>query len=175
MKNLFTGLSTERDSTGNLVVELCEPIGLQVIGLATSPFVTSAGYILVGAPLGFSWQVIGVLFLFIAVTVMGIALMFWQRARTRVRVSLNRGKTAVFIDSHSGRRELPIRDIEKAELGTSLSTGKHATTIYRLVFVLRNQERVPATTGYFAVNPADREKLLETLNHELLARSGMLS
>lgn len=175
MKSLFTGFTAEHDPAGNLVVEFRAVIGIQLIGFAMVPFVMSAGYALTGAPLGFSWPIIGAFFLFIGVTALGIALMFWQRSRSRVRVSIDRARSLVLIDSHSGRRELPIREIEKAELGSTISTGKSAATIYRLEFVLRNRERVPATTEYCGASPGDREKLLEALNHELSVRSAMLS
>lgn len=178
MKSLFTGFSAERDPAGNLVVELRAAIGIQLIALAIAlaiaPFVTAAAYALAGAPLGFSWPIIGAFFLLIVLIALGIALMFWQRSRSRARVSIDRARSLVLIDSHSGRRELPIRDIENAELGSTISTGKSAATIYRLEFVLRNRERVPATTEYCSASPADREKLLEALNHELSVRSAML-
>ncbi len=175
MKSLFTGFSAERDPAGNLVVEFRAAIGIQLIAFATGPFVASAGYALAGAPLGFSWPIIGGFFFLVGVAALGIALMFWQRSRSRVRVSIDRAKSCVLVDSHSGRTELPIRDIEKAELGSTVSTNKSRATIYRLEFVLRNRQRLPATTEYCSATPADREKLLEALNHELGVRGAILS
>ena len=175
MKSLFTGFSSERDPAGNLVVDFRAAIGIQLIGFAMTPFVAAAGYASAGAPLGYSWPIFGGLLFLVGVAAFGVALMFWQRSRSRVRVAIDRARSSVLVDSHSGRKELPIRDIEKAELGSTVSKNKSRATIYRLEFVLRNRERVPATTEYCSATSGDREKLLEALNHELGIRSAMLS
>jgi len=82
----------------------------------------------------------------------------------------------VLLDTRAGQTVTPLRDIEKAELGTvTQATGRGPKTAYRLELVFRNGERVPATTEYFISPPGDSEKVLEAPNHELGARRGMRS
>ena len=50
--SFFTAFSAERDAAGNLVAELHMPIGIQLIGIATAPLVTTAVYVLARAPVG---------------------------------------------------------------------------------------------------------------------------
>ncbi len=178
MTSFFTGFSAERDSAGNFVAVFHMPIGIQLIGFATSPLVTAAGYALAGAPLGVSsWEVIfGGLFIGIVMPALGITAMFWARSRACVRVTVDRALSRVLLDTRTGQAVTPIRDIEKAELGSVIqTTGGGPKTAYRLELVLRNGERAPATTAYFIAPPGDSEKVLEALNQELGARSAMLS
>lgn len=106
-----------------------------------------------------------------------IALLVWERARSRARLNIDRASSCVRVDSRSGRTELPLRDIEKAEIGSAIqTTAKGApVTRYRLEFVLRDRQRVPATSDYYRASPGEREGLLEALNQELHPRSAMLS
>ena len=174
MKSLFTGFSAERDPTDNLVVEFRKVIGIQVIALAMAPIVATAGFALTTGSLVVSWQIVGASV--VVLCALGIALMFWQRAQSSARITIDRTRSRVLVDSHGGQKELPIHDIEKAELGTSIHIIKRrATTVYRVEFVLRNGERVPASAGYCYATPADREKVLEVLNREFSGRSTMLS
>lgn len=172
MKDFFTSFSTECDPAGGLVIEFRSAIGFQLIGLAMAPFVATLGYALAGAPLGFPpWPIVGASILGLAA--LGIAFSIRQRSRSRVRVGIDRARSSVLVDSHNGRTELPINDIDKVEFG-STTVGK-GTPVYRLEFVMRNRERVPSTTGYCLASQSDRDKLLEALNHELVRRSAMLS
>ena len=175
MTSLLKGFSIERDAAGNLVVEFHAAIGIQLIGLALFPFAGTAGYALAGAPLGIPLAIVGASFLGLAA--LDAALLIWLRSRSRVRVSVDRARSCVLVDTRDGRKELPIRDIEKAEFGsaTVLSGKGAAVTRYHLELVLRDGRRVPATTEYYSASPADREKLLEALNHELGVRRAMLS
>ena len=47
-------------------------------------------------------------------------------------------------------------------------------THHRLEFVMRNNERTPATNGHYGISEGDRTKLLEALNAELSLRRAML-
>ncbi len=178
MTSFFTGFSVERDPAGNLVAVFHMPIGMMLIVLATFPLVLAAGYALAGAPLGVSsWEVIfGGLFFGIGLPALGITAMFWQRSRASVRVTVDRALSRVLLDTRAGQTVTPIRDIEKAELGSvTQNTRSGPKTAYRLELVLRNGERAPATTEYFIAPQGDSEKVLEALNQELGARSAMLS
>ena len=174
--SFFTGFSAERDPAGNLVAEFHMPIGIQLIGIATAPLVTAAGYALAGAPLGVSWAIFMGLLFIIGLSALGIAAMFWQRSRSSVRVTVDRALSRVLLDTRAGQTVTPLRDIEKAELGSVIQTTRSGPkTAYCLELVFRNGERVPATTEYFISHPGDSEKVLEALNQELGARRAMLS
>lgn len=178
MKSLFTGFSTERDPTGNLVVVFQMAIGAQVIGLAMALIIvaTATLYPLTGYPVVSRQIVVGASM--VVVIALGIALYIWQRAQSSARITIDRARSRVLVDAHGGQKELPLHDIEKAEIGTTIRVGKRFTTVYRVEFVLRNGERVPATTGYWGycyASPSAREKLLEVLNREFSGRSAMLS
>ena len=54
MKDLFTSFITGRDSAGNLFVEFRLAIGIILIGFVTAPIIAPLGYVLVGAPLGYT-------------------------------------------------------------------------------------------------------------------------
>ena len=173
-KKLFASFSVERDAAGNFAIEISPAIGRVLIGLATSPLVAAGGFASSGAQLGLPLVIAGMSFV-VVLSASGIAFMIWDRSRSRVRVVIDRASASVFLDSHGGRKTIPIRDIEKAELGSTRSMGKSPTTVYRLEFVLRNGERVPATAEYYGASPADREQLMAALNQELGVRRAMLS
>ena len=176
LKRFFTGVSTERDPAGNLVIELRAVIGILLFGLAPYPVVVAAGYLLAGAPLGVSSAIVGAFLVLIGLDALGIALLIRHRSKSRVRVTIDRATSRVLVDTQDGQTAISIREIEKAELGSAtVATSKGPMTRYRLEFVLRNRERMPATAGYLSVSPGDRENLLEALNHELAGRSVMLS
>lgn len=174
MKKFFTSITIERDAAGNLAIEFTPAIGIALVGLATSPLVAAGGFASSGSQLGLTWVVAGISFV-VVLAASGIAFMIWDRSRSRVRVGIDRVSASVFLDSHGGRKTIPIRDIDKAELGSTRSMGKRPTTVYRLEFVLRNGERIPATAEYYGASPADREQLMAALNQELGVRRAMLS
>lgn len=174
MRKFFTSITIERDAAGNLAIEIFPAIGRALFGLATSPFVAAAGFAFSGPQLGLPLVIAGMSFV-VVLSVSGIAFMIWDRSRSRVRVGIDRASASVFLDSHGGRKTIPIRDIDKAELGSTRSMGKSPTIVYRLEFVLRNGERIAATAEYYGASPADREQLMAALNHELGVRRAMLS
>ena len=173
MKDLFSSFGTGRDPAGNLFVEFRLAIGITLIGLATTPIIIPLGYVLADAPLGYTWPVFAGYAFVILIDALGAWLMFWQRRKTRVLVSLDRKKSVVLIDDGE-QREIPIGDIEKAEFGSAPSVQNPSVTHHRLEFVMRNNERTPATHGHYSVSQDDRAKLLEALNAELSLRRAML-
>ena len=125
--------------------------------------------------MGMSPAIPGAAFL-IVVSVPFIAHLIRQRSKSRVRVTVDRATSLVRVATVDGRTDIPIRDIEKVDIGSSIqATSDGKFTLYRLEFVRRNQERVPATTEYLHLSAGDREKLLEALNHQLGERNAMLS
>ena len=174
MKILFTGFLIERDPAGNLAVELRMAIGMMLIGFVLAPFIMAAGYVLAGAPLGYSWMVLGGWIFFVVLDALGIALIHWQHSKSRVRVCIDRAKSRVLIDAHSGHSELAIRDVEKADFGSIPSARAPAVMLYRLEFVSRTGGRTPSTDVYCNASLAARAQLLKALNDELRVRNAML-
>ena len=174
MKTLFTGYHIERDTAGNLVIELRMAIGMMLIGFALGPFIMAAGYVLAGAPLGYSWMILGGWIFFIVLDALGITLIHWQHAKSRVRVCIDRAKSRVLIDADSGRSELAIRDVEKVEFGSTPSGRAPASMLHRLEFVLRNGERMPSTHVYCNASLTARDTLLKVINDEFRVRNAML-
>lgn len=175
MKDLFTAASIGTDAAGSPRVELQQAIGIVVVAAALSPAIVTAGYVLAGAPFGYTPMVFGGLLFVIAIDAAGIAMMFLVRARSRVRVGVDRARALLVIDSHTGRREIPIREADRFEFGSVPSSKNPAVPLHRLEIVLRSEQRVPATDAHFAVGPADRSRVVEALNREIKARGAMLS
>ena len=173
MKDFFTSFSTGRDGAGNLFVEFRLAIGIVLIGLASTPVIMPLGYVAAGAPLGYSWQIIGGYVFFILVDAVGAALMFWSRNHSRVGVSIDKARSVVRINDGEPK-EIFIRDIDRAEFGSVPSARNPSVTQHRLEFVMRDGGRVPATAGHYPINTGDRAMLLEAVTQELSVRRAML-
>lgn len=175
MTGLVERFTIAREPAGNLVIAFRLPIAIPLIALALLPFAGTAAYVAAGNPLKIPLAVVPAFFVVLAV--LCAAPLIWQSTRSRARIRIDRSSASVVIDTRSGRTELPLRDIEKAQLGSAAGvTAKGARiTRYRLEFILRNGQFVPATADYYYASPAAREQLLEILNEELGARRAMLS
>ena len=135
----------------------------------------TAGYVAAGNPLKIPLAIVPAFFVVLAV--LGAAPLMWQSRRSRARIRIDRSSSSVVIDTRSGRTELPFRDIEKAQIGSQAGvTAKGAPiTRYRLEFILRDGQLVPATVDYYYASPPAREQLLEELKQELGVRRAMQS
>jgi hypothetical protein len=172
MKGLFSGSTVERYPTGQLVIGFGAPIGFHLIAAVVVPlvFVGAMYFVFGGGPLGPPW------WLYAGGAAMGcfsIVFLLWFGARSRVQVIVDRKKSSLLIQTREGRTELPLREVSNASIGSV--SGPKASTGYRLEFVLRSGERVPATSGYFNFYmKSDRARVVEAINQELIAFAKMI-
>jgi hypothetical protein len=111
-------------------------------------------------------------------------LLLFFAPRSRVRVVVDRSQDRLTVESSSGRAELPLRDVERAEIvaassptpdsaetaGTTVTIGDTSATTYRLELVLRSGKRIAATAASFSgYRERDREKALLAIGQELRA------
>ena len=159
----------ERDPQGREVVQIgMNPMLFQVAAIGGPLALIGTAYFTVGqSPIGMPWFLVAGP---IAIGVIGYAAVSWMSRRSNVRITIDAKAGKLLVGTSSGQAEIRMVDVAKAEFGSS-SAGE-GPTVYRLEFVMRSGERVPATAAYFnAYALGDQAKTVGAINGSLGARS----
>lgn len=150
---MFSIFKQERDDQGRDVIEIGMDLKRAKIGLMAAPvvfvligyFVTHMSIIVMAAMLAF---------LLAAFAVIGFPAMAMMAQRSQLRLTLDSRAGKILVASGSGESEIRMAELAKAEFASTVSTSTDSdnktreTTVYRLEFVKKSGERVPATVSY---------------------------
>ena len=173
---MFSNCKQERDAEGRDVIELGMDLKRAKIMLMAAPAVfVLAGYFFLDIPALVMFFMLA--FVLAAIAVIGFPALATIAEGSKVRVTLDSKTGRLLVETASGQAEIRMADLEKAEFGASVSTRTDSnnnvteTTVYRLEFVKRNGERVPATDMYSSsFSFAHREQMVSAINAALLRR-----
>jgi len=170
VKQLFSGFIETQDAEGRAVIELRTEIGGPLIAHVVGPLLLSAAFYFNGtekssAPWWFYALIAGVSLLALPITL-------WRHYRSRVRVTVDRLQSRLFIATKAGEATLLMRDIEKAAF--DMSPGLGEGTGYRLRFTLHGGERVPVTPWYCTYRERDVTRAIEAIRRALAKRPEMV-
>ena len=132
-----------RDADGRTVVEIGMNSMLFQISAITWPLVLIVvAYFAVGTgpqrlPL---YLIAG----FIVIGAIAYAVAGWMGKRTKVRITIDGKAGKLLVATSDGQSEVHMADVASA--GFTAASGESG--VYRLEFVMKNGERVPATTTY---------------------------
>jgi hypothetical protein len=171
MTDMFSGFSEARNTTGQTVISFGAPIGIHLISAVAGPLVgiVAIYFFTRDWQMGIPWWIYAAI---VSAGCLSIAILLWFDSLSWVRVTVDRQKSFLAIATRRGNSELPMRDIASAAIDSN-NSGR--STTYRLQFVLRNGECVPATSSYFNFyREADRKCVVEAINRELGARAEMM-
>ena len=155
----------ERDSEGREVVEIGMNAMLFKISAIGGPIVfLGFAYFAVGTgPMGLPWFLIAGP---IALGAIAYAAVVWMSGRLKVRVTIDSKAGKLLVGTSAGQSEFRLVDVAKAEFGAD--SGGEGATVYRLEFVMRTGERVPATSMYSTVYTlGDQAKTVAAINAAL--------
>lgn len=162
---MISTFKQSRDAEGRDVVELAMNAMIFKAAAIVIPliFLAMAYAALGGGPMGFPWFMIVVPLVF---AVIGYFLVGWICNRTKLRITIDGKAGKLLVDTAGGQSELRLADTAKAEF--SAASGSEGSAVYRLEFVMKNGERVPATAIYANVyGPGDRAKTVAVINAAL--------
>ncbi len=136
-------------------------------------FLGVAYYALGGQPMGMPWFLVAAPVIFAAIA---YATVTWMCGRSRVRVTMDRKAGKLLVGTSEGKSEVRIADVEKAEFGMEKTEpgpelGDQGSTLYRLEFVMKSGERVPATSMYTNMYArGDQARMVAAINAALVPR-----
>lgn len=170
---MFSVYKQERDAEGREVIEMGMDTKRVKAALIAAPIVfVLAGYFFMGMPLILMAMMLA--FLLAAFAVIGFPVLAKIASLSKLRVALDSKFGRILVESADGPLEIRMADLAKAEFGSSISTrtdsdnNTRETTVYRLEFVRKNGERVPATAAYSNVYSLDvRGKMVVAINAAL--------
>jgi hypothetical protein len=155
----------ECDPEGRTVVEISMNGKLFGIMAIVGPLaLMGATYYFVGrGPIGMPWFMVAGP---IVIGALGYAMVTWMGKASRVRVTIDRAAGKLLVATSAGQSEVRIADLAGAAFGTN--SDSDGSPVYRLEFVMKNGEPVPATSAYFsAYGPDDRAKMAAAINNSL--------
>ncbi len=159
----------EHDAQGREVVEIgfnMKRLKALLIALPTI-FFFGLGFIM-DAPLFV--MAIPAIFMTAAVAVIGFPALASIGKLSEVRVTLDSKFGRILVTTHAGQSEIPMAEVAGAEFGSyvrSSPSDDRTTRVYRLEFVKKNGERVPATAGYTTYSLADQGKMVAAVKAAL--------
>lgn len=172
---MFSTFKQDRDEQGREVIEMGMDEKRAKMALMAAPFVfVLIGYFAVGMPLIMMAAMVA--FLLAAFAVIGFPMMKLMTQRSQLRVTLDRKAGNILVGTRSGQAEIRMADLAKAEFGSSVSTSTDSdnntreTTVYRLEFVKKNGERVPATAAYSNVYSQEHQRNMVAAINAALGR-----
>jgi hypothetical protein len=170
---MFSIYKLARDAQGREVIELGmdDKRGKAVLMAAPIVFVL-AMYFVMDMPL--IMAAVMLVFLLAAFAVIGFPALASIAGMSMLRITLDSKSGRILVENAAGPSEIRMAEVARAEFGSSISSttssdGSSAeTTVYRLEFVMKNGERVPATAGYTnSYSLADQEKMVAAINAAL--------
>jgi hypothetical protein len=170
---MFSSCKQERDAEGREVIEMGMDAKRAKVALMAAPVVfVLAGYFFMGMPL--IPMAMMLVFLLAAFAVIGFPALASSAGMSTLRVTLDSRAGKLLVATASGKSEVRMADLAKAEFSASISTSTDSdnnareTTVYRLEFVRKNGERVPATAAYSNVYSLDDQgKMVAAINAAL--------
>ena len=150
---MFSTFRQERDDQGREVIEMGMDLKRAKIGLMAAPVVfVLIGYFAMHMPIIAMAAMLA--FLLAAFAVIGFPAMAMMAKRSQLRLTLDSKAGRILVATGSGESEIRMAELAKAEFGSTVSTSTDSdnntreTTVYRLEFVKKSGERVPATVSY---------------------------
>ena len=170
---MFSVYKQERDAEGREVIDIGMDVKRVKAMLMAAPVVfVLAGYFFMGMPLIPMAMMLA--FLLAAFAVIGFPSLAKIASMSKLRVALDSKSGRILVGSADGPSEIRMADLAKAEFGSRISTSTDSdnntreTTVYRLEFVRKNGERVPATAAYSGVYSLDDQgKMVAAINAAL--------
>ena len=170
---MFSICKQERDTEGREVIELGMDLKrAKAIVLALPVVFVLAGYFVMGMPLIAMAAML--VFLLAAFAVIGFPALASIANNSKLRVTLDSKAGRLLVATASGQSEIRMADLAKVEFSSSVSTSTDSenitreTTVYRLEFVKKSGERVPATAGRSSVySLAHQEQMVSAINAAL--------
>jgi hypothetical protein len=162
---MFSIFKQARDPQGRDVIELgmnemlfkAAAIAVPLIFLATIYFVIGTG------PAGLPWFLIAAPLVFM---VIGYPAVAWICRRYRLSITIDKSAGKFLLATSAGQSEIRMADVSNAEFASV--TDSEGTKSYRLEFIMRSGERVPATAGHFSGYAQDHQtKTLAAINGAL--------
>ncbi len=169
---MFSICKQERDSEGREVIELGMDLKRVKAMLMAAPVV----FVLVGYFMGMPLIMMAVMLVFLvaAFAVIGFPALASIASGSNLRVTLDSKAGKLLVATASGQSEIRMAELAKAEFSSSISTSTDSdnntreTTVYRLEFVKKNGERVPAMAAYSSVYSLDDQgKMAAAINAAL--------
>jgi hypothetical protein len=173
---MFSTFRQERDDQGREVIEMGLDLKRARIGLMAAPVVfVLIGYFAMGrSVITLIVMTLMLAFLLAAFAVIGFPAMAMMAKRSQLRVTLDGKAGKILVATGSGESELRMADLARAEFGSTVSTSTDSdnntreTTVYRLEFVKKSGERVPATASYSnAYSPEHQRSMAAAINAAL--------
>ena len=155
----------ERDSEGREVIEIgMNAMLFQILAIVAPLVFLGTAYYGVGTgPMGLPWFLIAAPIAFGAI---GYAAVVWMSSRSKVRITIDGKAGKLLVGTSAGQSEVSIADVAKAEFGAN--SDSEGSVVYRLEFVMRSGERVPATSIYSnAYALGDQAKTVAAINAAL--------
>ena len=172
---MFSTCKQEQDAEGREVIELGMDLKRAKAALMAAPVVfVLMGYFFMHMPI--IAMVAMLAFLMAAFAVIGFPFVALAANRSKLRVTLDRKEGRILVETASGQAELRMADLAKAEFSSSISTSTDSdnntreTTVYRLEFVKKNGERVPATAARSNVYSLAHQELMVAAINSALSR-----
>ncbi len=145
---LFSVYKVERDPQGREVIVMGVNATLSQAAAAGVPLAGMAVfYFFVGmGPRGMPWYMVAIP---VAFALIGYFVSGWICRRLTMRVTVDPKAGKLLVSAAGEQVEVPVTEIERTEFDVFRSTveGKISTS-YRLEFVMKNGERVPASPAY---------------------------
>jgi hypothetical protein len=169
---MFSIYKQERDTEGREVIDLGMDLKRVKAMLLAAPVV----FVLVGYFMGMPLIMMAVMLVFLLATITVIAFPVLARMApmSKLRITLDSKSGRILVESADGPSEIRMADLAKAEFSSSISTrtdsdfNTRETTVYRLEFVKKNGERVPAAAGRSNVySLAHQEQTVAAINAAL--------
>jgi hypothetical protein len=171
---MLSACKQERDAEGREVVSLgMDRNRARVVIFGAPVIVVLVMHIALELPLPVTLVVLAVLTALAAYV--SFRLLGWMVKRAQLRVTLDTKAGRILVATPDGQSALRMADLAKAEFGSTISTftrGTHTeeTTVYRLEFVKKNGERMPATTAYTSAYSLAHQREMTTAINAALER-----
>lgn len=166
---MFSTFKEERDDQGREVIEMGMDLKRAKIGVMAMPIVfVLIGFFAMGMPLDFTVIILAFLLVFLlaAAAVIVLPSMATIAKSSQLRVTMDGKFGRILVATESGESEIRMADLVSAEFGSQISTSRDSkgytreTTVYRLEFVKKSGERVPATASYSNVYSLEHQRKL---------------
>ena len=171
---MFSVCKQERDAEGREVIELGMDLKRVKAMLMAAPVVfVLAGLFVMGMGMLIAMAAM-LVFLLAGFAVIGFPALASIANNSKLRVTLDSKAGKLLVATASGQSEIRMADLAKVEFSSSVSTSTDSdnntreTTVYRLEFVKKSGERVPATAGRSNVySLAHQEQMVSAINAAL--------
>ena len=142
---MFSLYKSALDSEDRVVLEIgMNALLMQAAAVVVPLLMMGAAYFAMGrGPMGMPWYLIaGPIF----VAVFGFFVTGWMCKRTKVQVTVDSKAGKLLVNAGGSQSEIAMADVARAEFG--VTTDSEDNSVSRLEFVMKNGERIPATSSY---------------------------